>query len=330
MKIVVTRRIPESGVEVLVNAFGREQVQLYAQDNAMTREALLDFICGAGAVLSTITETLDAEAMDAAGPELKVIANMAVGYDNISLEAAAARGIYVTNTPGVLTEATADLAWTLILGAARRAGEAERCLRAGNWDGWGPLQFLGRSVYGQNLGIFGMGRIGQAVARRARGFGMTVLYHDVNRLDPETEQQAGARWVEKEVLLHEADILSIHCPLTAQTRHAFTLKEFKQMKPSALLINTARGPVVKEEDLCSALREGLIFGAGLDVYEHEPRVSSPLLQEERAFLLPHLGSATEETRAVMARMAADNIVAALAGQVPPNVVTPAGYRLPQN
>lgn len=322
MKIAVTRRIPESGVEVLVKAFGQEQVQLYDQDSAMTRETLLDFVSGACAVLSTITENMDTEAMDVAGPELKVIANMAVGYDNIDLAAAAARGIYVTNTPGVLTDATADLAWTLILGAARRAGEAERCLRAGHWDGWGPLQFLGRSVYGQTLGIFGMGRIGQAVARRARGFDMNILYHNANHLDAETEKQTGAQWVEKDVLLRNADILSIHCPLTPETRHAFTLNEFRKMKPTALLINTARGPVVKEEDLGTALQEGLIFGAGLDVYEHEPCVSSALLTEERVFLLPHLGSATEETRATMARMAADNIVAVLAGQVPPNAVTP--------
>ncbi len=324
MKIVITRRIPESGVDMLVNAFGQDQVHMYAKDTAMTREALLDFISGACAILSTISEKMDGEAMDAAGPGLKVIANMAVGYDNINLEAAEARQIHVTNTPGVLTDATADLAWTLILGAARRAGEAERCLRAGRWDGWGPLQFLGVSVFGKTLGIFGMGRIGQAVARRARGFDMSILYHDAKRLDVEAEEQLGAQWVEMDTLLRNADILSIHCPLTPETRHAFTLKEFRKMKRTALLINTARGPVVNEEDLCAALKEGLIFGAGLDVYEHEPRVCPALLLEERAFLLPHLGSATVETRATMARMAADNIIAALAGQVPPNKVNLTG------
>jgi len=197
MKIAVTRRIPEAGVEVLINAYGREHIRLCEEDSAMARDALLDFIAGSDAILSTVTEKLDAEAMDAAGRDLKVIANMAVGYDNISLDAATARGIQVTNTPGVLTEATADLAWTLILGAARRAGEAERCLRAGHWDGWGPLQFLGRSVYGQTLGIFGMGRIGRAVARRARGFDMTILYHDAKFLDEETEQHLAARRVER-------------------------------------------------------------------------------------------------------------------------------------
>ncbi len=321
MKIAVTRRIPEAGVDTLVNTFGRAQVQLWEQDTAMTREALLRFVAGADAILSTITEKMDAEAMAAAGPRLKVIANMAVGYDNISLDAAAERSVLVTNTPGVLTEATADLAWTLILGTARRAGEAGRCLRAGRWEGWGPLQFLGRSVYGRTLGIFGMGRIGQAVARRARGFDMAVLYQDTKRLGAETEEYLSARQVDKETLLRETDILSIHCPLTPETRHAFTLNEFRQMKRTALLINTSRGPVIKEEDLCTALREGLIFGAGLDVYEHEPSVCPALLLEERAFLLPHLGSATVETRATMARMAAENIIAALSGRIPPNRVT---------
>lgn len=322
MKIVVTRHIPDAGVEVLLREFGANQVWIHESEDAMASPELLRSLSGASAVLSTVTEKMDAAAMDAAGPRLKVIANMAVGYDNIDVREAAARGICVTNTPGVLTEATADLAWTLILGTARRAGEAERCLRAGQWKGWGPLQFLGASVYGKTLGIFGMGRIGQAVARRARGFDMAVLYHDACRLDPETEMSLNARHVDKDTLLRNADILSIHCPLLPETRHAFTLDEFRKMKPTALLINTARGPVVKEDDLCAALNQGLIFAAGLDVYEREPEVFPPLLREERAFLLPHLGSATVETRSIMARMAADNIVAALSGREPPNRVIP--------
>ena len=260
---------PEAGVDTLVNTFGRAQVQLWEQDTAMTREALLRFVAGADAILSTITEKMDAEAMAAAGPRLKVIANMAVGYDNISLDAAAERSVLVTNTPGVLTEATADLAWTLILGTARRAGEAGRCLRAGRWEGWGPLQFLGRSVYGRTLGIFGMGRIGQAVARRARGFDMAVLYQDTKRLGAETEEYLSARQVDKETLLRETDILSIHCPLTPETRHAFTLNEFRQMKRTALLINTSRGPVIKEEDL-SPPSGRPDLRRGLDVYDTNP------------------------------------------------------------
>ena len=320
MKIVITRRIPEAGVDALVRAFGAEAVRMHDGDTAMARAALLEAVAGASAVLSTITEKLDAEAMDAAGPSLRVIANMAVGYDNISLDAAAGRNIQVTNTPGVLTEATADLAWTLLLGAARRAGEAERHLRAGHWEGWGPLQFLGMSVYGKILGIFGMGRIGQAVARRGRGFGMSILYCDARPLDAETEQSLGAIRVEKQDLLRRSDVLSLHCPLTPETRHAFTLDEFRQMKPTAVLVNTARGPVINEADLCEALRQGLLFAAGLDVYEFEPKIHPPLMREERAFLKPPLTTATAETRSTMARMAAENIIAVISGQAPPNPV----------
>lgn len=313
MKIVVTRHIPDAGIEALTRQFGAGHIRMHQEETAPARPELLKTLEGASAVLSTVTERMDAEAMDAAGPGLKVIANMAVGYDNIYLGEAASRNIRVTNTPGVLTDATADLAWTLILGTARRAGEAGRCLRAGAWPGWGPMQFLGMSVYGRTLGIFGMGRIGQAVARRARGFDMNVLYHDTQRLSPEVEADLNARQVDKDTLLRESDILSIHCPFLPETRHAFTLEEFRKMKSTALLINTSRGPVVKEADLCAALNQGLIFGAGLDVYEREPEVYAPLLKEERAFLLPHLGSATVETRSIMARMAADNIIAVLSG-----------------
>lgn len=263
---------------------------------------------------------MDLAAMEAAGPQLKIIANMAVGYDNISLADAAARNILVSNTPGVLTEATADLAWTLILGAARRAGEAERVLRAGQWKGWGPLQFLGVDLYKKNLGLFGLGRIGQAVARRGRGFDMTVLYHDINRLSAEEEKVLNARWVDKDELLAESDILSLHCPLTDGTRYAFTLAEFKKMKSSAVIVNSARGPVIKEDDLCQALDEKLIFAAGLDVFEKEPVINPRLFNHERALLLPHIGSATIETRGTMARMAAENIVAALSGKTPENLV----------
>lgn len=320
MKIVVTRRIPDAGVETLVRTFGAEQVWRHEEERPLTRAALLEALRGAAAVLCTITERMDAEAMDAAGRPLKIIANMAVGYDNINLADAAARDIRVTNTPSVLTEATADLAWALILGAARRMGEAERCLRAGLWEGWGPLQFLGASVHGKTLGIFGFGRIGRAVARRALGFDMPILYCDANRADADTERELNAQPVDKDTLLRESDILTLHCPLTPETRHAFTLQEFRKMKQGALIVNTSRGPVIKEDDLCAALREGLIFAAGLDVYESEPDVFPALLEQERAVLLPHLGSATVDTRATMARMAAENIVAALSGREPPNRV----------
>ncbi|HDP33504.1 MAG TPA: D-glycerate dehydrogenase [Candidatus Hydrogenedentes bacterium] len=321
MKIFITRPIPEAGIESLKDALDDAQIEVGREDRVMSRETLLEGVKGADAIMSMLSDRMDGEAMDAAGPQLKVVANFAVGYDNIDVAEARRRGIHATNTPGVLTEATADLAWTLIMCAARRAGEGERLLRAGAWEGWGPQQLLGVSVFGQILGIFGMGRIGQAVARRARGFNMTVLYHDANRLDSETETQLSATFVDKDTLLAQSDIVSIHCPLTEQTRHAFTLAEFRRMKPTAVLVNTSRGPVVKEEDLILALKEGVIFGAGLDVYEREPEVHKALLREERAVLLPHLGSATMETRNAMARTAAANIVAALRGERPRDCVS---------
>ncbi len=322
MRIFVTRPIPQAGMDVLYDFLPSDKIAVHPLDRAISREALLEGVRGAFGLLCHLTDKIDAEVMDAVGPQLKVVANFAVGYDNINVPAAVERGVYVCNTPGVLTEATADLAWTLLLGAARRAGEAERCLRAGQWEGWGPTQFLGVSVHGKTLGIYGMGRIGQAVARRARGFAMQTIYCSRTPLDPALEEALGARRVDKEVLFAESDFLSIHCPLTPETRHSVARRELQQMKPTAVLINTARGPIVKEEDLCAALREGLIFAAGLDVYEFEPAVCPELFREERALLLPHLGSATTETRATMARMAASNIVAALSGKTPPNCVVP--------
>ncbi len=316
--IFVTRPIPQAGLQALTQALPEAQIAVGEEDKALPRQALLTGVKGASAVLSMLSDRMDGEVMDAAGPQLKVIANFAVGYDNIDIDAARKRSVHVTNTPGVLTEATADLTWTLILSAARRAGEAERFLRAGAWEGWGPQQLLGVSIYGKTLGIFGMGRIGRAVAQRARGFDMQVCYHDANRLDAEVEAELNATFVDKETLLAQADVLSIHCPLTPQTRHAFTLAEFQHMKPTAVVVNTARGPVIKEDDLCTALEKGIIFAAGLDVYEREPEVHHALMGQERAVLLPHLGSATIETRDAMARLAAKNIVAALQGKQPPN------------
>lgn len=320
MKIAVTRRIPDAGLEVLKAWGGAKDIAVHETDEGIERGALLRLVEGADAILSTVTENMDAEAMHAAGPQLKIIANMAVGYDNISLADAAERKILVTNTPGVLTEATADLAWTLILGASRRAGEAERCLRAGQWKGWGPRQFLGVDLHKKTLGLFGLGRIGRAVARRALGFEMSVLYHDVHRLNAEEEKALNARWVDKEELVSASDILSLHCPLTPETRHAFTLNEFGKMKKTTVIVNSARGPVIREADLCQALDEGMIFAAGLDVYEEEPVVNPRLFHHERAFLLPHIGSATMETRDTMARMAAENITAALSGGTPENLI----------
>jgi len=322
MRVFVTRAMPDEGVRILIDALGAEQLRVRQEDEPISRAELRDNVRDLSGLLCFLSDRIDAEILDAAGPSLKVVANFAVGYDNIDIEAAAARHVYVTNTPDVLTDATADLAWTLILGAARRTGEAERFLRAGRWAGWGPRQFLGMSIHGATLGLFGMGRIGRAVAARAQGFDMRVIYHDKQPLDPAMAHGLRATFVNKDTLLTQSDVLSIHCPLTAETRHAFGLKEFQQMKRTAVLVNTARGPVVNEAELCRALEEGLIFAAGIDVYEFEPTIHEALLRQERALLLPHLGSATVAARAAMARMAAENIVAALKGRQPPNCVYP--------
>jgi len=321
MKVFITRPIPEVGIQVLESALGAANIVIAPQDGPLERRILLDNIRGVSGIMSMLSDRMDAEVMDVAGPQLKVIANFAVGYDNIDIAVAKERHVHATNTPGVLTEATADLAWTLIMCAARRAGEGERFLRNRLWQGWGPQQLLGVEIHGQTLGIFGMGRIGQAVARRARGFDMKVIYHDAQPLDREKEASLNANLVTKEELLHNADVLSIHCPLTPETRHAFTLNEFRAMKPTAIVVNTARGPVIKEDDLCIALQQKIIFAAGLDVYEHEPKVDEALLNEERVVLLPHLGSATIETRNAMARTAAENIIAALTEHHPPNCLS---------
>ncbi len=319
-KIFVTRMLPESGLAMLRNAFGAENVSIAPQEGAIGRSELLAGVKGIDALLCILTDAIDGEVMEAAGPQLKIIANYAVGYNNIDVAEATKRRIPVTNTPGVLTETTADLAWALLMAAARRLGESERLLRAGKWAGWGPMLFLGVDIHGKTLGIFGMGRIGQAMARRAMGFGMRVIYHDQQPLNPDWEREFNARYVDKASLLAEADFISIHCPLTPETRHAFGEAEFKAMKSTAVLINSARGPVVDEKALAHALQAGEIFAAGLDVFEDEPAVHPDLLECQNAVLIPHLGSASRETRARMAEIAAANIIARLDGHAPPNCV----------
>jgi glyoxylate reductase len=253
--------------------------------------------------------------MDAAGEDLKVIANMAVGYDNVDLEAAKERDIVVTNTPEVLTETTADTAFMLLLAAARRLGEAERLLRSGGWDAWGPKQLLGPDVWGKKLGLVGLGRIGQAVARRSSGFGMEVLYYDQYR-NESAEEELGARYLELDDLLRESDFVSIHTPLTPETRHLIGERELGLMQPTAVLVNASRGPVVDEGALADALENERIFAAGLDVYEEEPKVHPKLLELENVVLAPHIGSASIETRDKMAELAAENIRAVLSGEEP--------------
>jgi len=321
-QVFVTRPIPESGIALLVEAFGAENVVVSPHDRVITREELIANVAGVEALLPILTDGIDAAVMDAAGPQLKIIANYAVGYNNIDVAAATARGIAVTNTPGVLTETTADLAWTLLMASARRISESERYLRAGRWDSWGPQLFLGVDIHGKTLGIFGMGRIGQTVARRALGFGMRVIYTDAQRIDAAAERELKAAFVDKATLLAESDFVSIHCPLLPETRHAFSKAEFKAMKKTSVLINTSRGPVVDEAALATALKSNEIFAAGLDVYENEPQVHPKLLDCENAVIIPHLGSASRATRAKMAEMAAGNIVAYFRGDTPPNCVNP--------
>lgn len=321
-RIFVCREIPKPGLDLLKNTFGADAVDMYPKNEMIPREALLEGVKGADAILPILTDKMDAEVMDSAGPQLKIIANFAVGYNNVDVAAATQRGIPVTNTPGVLTETTADLTWAILMAVARRLGEGERLVRAGKWDGWGPMQLMGTDIYGKTLGIFGMGRIGQAVAKRAQGFDMRVICYTRNGIDSATSKALGATEVDLDTLLAESDYLTLHCPLTPETTHAFGAPEFKKMKSSAILVNTSRGPVIDEAALVDALRNGDIAAAALDVFEAEPKLQPGLVELENVLLIPHLGSATHDTRGKMALMAAQNIVARLAGQTPPNCVNP--------
>ena len=309
-KVLVTREIPEAGLRVL------EPFDVtILHERPPERDELLAAVRGASGILSTATETMDEEVMDAAGEGLRVIANMAVGYDNVDVKAAGERDVVVTNTPGVLDETTADVAFMLMLAAARRLGEGERLLRAGTWEWWGPKQLMGRDVWGKRLGIVGFGRIGQAVARRARGFGMEVLYHNRSRRE-EAEREVEARYMDLDELLDTADFISIHTPLTPETAHLIGAEELRRMKPETVLVNTSRGPVIDEAALADALAERRIFAAGLDVYENEPEVHPKLLELENLVLAPHIGSASVETREKMAALAAENLATVLRGEEP--------------
>jgi glyoxylate reductase len=315
-KVLVTREIPEPGLRPL-----EEFDVTVLSELPPERDELLEAAHGIDGVLSTLTETINAEFMDAAGDGLKVIANMAVGFDNIDLEAANERGVVVTNTPEVLNETTADTAFMLLLAAARRLGEGERIVRAGEWEAWGPKMLLGPDVWGKKLGILGFGRIGQAVARRAKGFGMEILYAGRSRKE-DAEEEFGARYLELDELLRESDFLSIHTPLTEETTHLIDAEELEKMKPDAVLVNTSRGPLVDEAALADALENRRIFAAGLDVYEEEPKVHPKLLELENVVLAPHIGSASIETRDKMAATAGEDLRAVLRGEQPENPVNP--------
>lgn len=315
LRVFVTREIPKVGLDMLKQHF---EVTVSPHDRALTKTELIEGVKDAHGLLCLLTDEITDEIMDA-GPNLQVISNYAVGYNNIDVVAAKQRGIPVTNTPGVLTDATADLAWALIMSVGRRIVEGDTYTRQGHFMGWGPMLLLGGAVAGKTLGIVGMGRIGQAVAKRATGFDMPILYSDVQRV-PSVEEQYSAKFVSLDELLEASDFVTLHAPLTDATRHMVGRRELAMMKKTAYLINTARGPLVDEEALVAALREGVIAGAGLDVYEDEPKLATGLAELPNTVLLPHLGSATLETRNKMAEMAASNVIAALRGETPPNLV----------
>lgn len=318
-RIAVTRTIPEPGISIARSI--ASDFLLNEDDRVLSRDELLQYVAGRDGVLCLLTDTIDAAVFEAAGPQCKIFANYAVGFNNVDVAEATRRGVLVTNTPGVLTDATADIAWTLLLSAARRVTEADPFMRGGHFQGWGPMMYLGGDIAGRTLGIVGAGRIGSAVAERSVGFRMRVLYADVNP-NPELEAKTGACRVEMDELLRQSDYVSLHVNLCAETTHLIGARELSLMKPTAYLINTARGPVVDEVALVAALKAGTIAGAGLDVYEDEPLMKPGLAECPNTVLLPHIASATVWTRSKMAEMAATNLVAALNGEVPPNLVNP--------
>jgi glyoxylate reductase len=303
----------------------RFDADLWDGEMAMPRDELLDRIQGKVGAITLLTERVDAEVLEAAGPGLVIVANYAVGFDNIDVEECTRRGVLATNTPEVLTETTADTAWALLMAAARRIPEGNRFLRSRTPWIWGPEMMLGQDVHGKVLGIVGFGRIGQAVARRGGGFGMRVIYFDVARPPAEVERELGAQYRELDQLLAGADFISVHVALTPETRHLFGAQEFKQMKPTAVIVNSSRGPVIDEAALAEALAGGELFAAGLDVFEKEPEVHERLLDLDNAVVIPHLGSATVETRDAMGMLAVENVAAALEGRRPPTLLNPEAW-----
>lgn len=312
-RVLVTRRLPDGGTDPLVDA-GHEIVAR-DDDRAFTADELRAAVAEVDAIVCLLTDRIDATVIEAGAPRLKVVANVAVGYDNVDVDAAGRSGVAVCNTPGVLDETTADLAFLLILAASRRASEAEADLRGDRWHGWGINQYLGHDVHGAVLGLVGYGRIGRAVDRRAAGFSMKVLHHT------RTDTGVPGWRADLDSMLPECDVVSIHVPLTDRTRHLFDAGRIRRMRAGSVLVNTARGPVVDEEALADALEDEHLFAAGIDVFEREPEVHPRLLAAPRTVLLPHIGSASVGTRTRMARLACEGAVAVLAGERPPNVVT---------
>jgi lactate dehydrogenase-like 2-hydroxyacid dehydrogenase len=319
-RVFVTRRLPEEALATIAAACDAD---IWPDDLPPPRDELLRRAAGCDGVLTLLTDRVDDEFLDTAGPQLRVISNYAVGFDNIDVAACAKRDVAVGNTPGVLTETTADLAWALLMAAARRLPEGDRYVRAGKWLTWGPLLLLGPDVSGATIGIVGFGRIGQAVARRANGFGMEVLYHDVARLPDEVTGPLGATYVPLDELLARSDFVSLHVNLTADTRHLINATTLAGMKPTAVLVNTSRGPVVDQAALAAALRDGVIWAAALDVTDPEPiPMDDPLVGLENCLIVPHIASASRATRLKMAEMAAANLLAGVRGEPLPTPVTP--------
>ncbi|MFM2069996.1 MAG: hypothetical protein RLZZ623_259 [Actinomycetota bacterium] len=316
-RIVVTGKIPEPGLELLRGA--DHDVVVWTDPTPMPRDELLRRVAGAGVIVSLLTERIDAELLDAAGPQLRAVCNVAVGYNNIDVPACHERGVIATNTPGVLTDATADLAMALILMTTRRLAEGERLIRAREPWQWGMFMMLGTGLQGARLGLVGMGQIGTALARRARSFGMTIGYSNRRPVEADLADELHAEYLSLDELLATSDVVSLHCPYSPDTHHLISAPQLSSMRATAFLINTARGPVVDEAALVAALEAGEIAGAGLDVFEKEPDIHHGLLDRDDVVLIPHLGSATVETRTAMATLAARNALAILAGQPP---VTP--------
>ena len=315
MKIFVTRRIPEPGLELLRK---NHEIEVFPRNRIPTKKEIIDGIKGKDGLLCLLTDPVDKEVINSE-PNLKMIASYAVGYDNIDVKVATERGIPVSNTPGVLTDTTAEMAWALLFSVARRIVEADSFTKAGKFEGWGPMLMLGQDVTNKTLGIVGAGRIGTAFALKSKGFSMKVLYVD-GKTNSTLEKELGAKKVEFNELLKQSDYISLHVPLLPSTNHLIGEKELQMMKKTAVLINTSRGPVVDEKALVKALKEKWIFGAGLDVYEHEPEVTEGLKKLNNVVLQPHSASATFETRSKMAVMAAENMIAGLKGEIPPNCV----------
>ncbi len=314
IRLVVTGKIPQAGLDVL--SVSGILAEAWDGENTATRAELLEMVAGADILVTLLTEKVDAELLDAAGPQLLAVCNVAVGFNNIDVDACTARKVRVTNTPGVLTEATADIAMALILMSTRRLAEGERVIRSQTPWRWGMHYMLGAGIQGRQLGIVGMGAIGAATARRARAFGMTIAYSGRSSASDDLEQELSMRRLSQEELLATSDVISIHCPSNDSTFRMFGARQFELMKSSAFLINTARGPIVDEAALVAALESRQIAGAGLDVFENEPLVHQGLINRDDVVLIPHMGSATLETRSAMATLAANNAVRIARGGEP--------------